>query len=326
MLIMKTKIAGLFTIISCLCAGSANANWQYPGNYVGDGWYQDDGSRFVLSFRGGASIMNGSISNDVNSLTSNYYISTVDGVVVSDGYYNSLTSTMQDDYTHAGFGDIAKLPAAKKLSNFSFAAGASVGWTVQNAPQWRIELGWDHISETEYNAAPLFSGDLTLEGGSTPVNVKVTSGGVNSTVNTDIISAMAFYDFFDGLQKPLHQAIPYIGFGMGYADIKTITNLSDLNGDLSYSEDLLKYGELNDYHVLQFYKSEKNTSNVAGVIAAGFSYGLADNMFLDLGARVMYVPKIKWALSNSDGTKTRDWFSAKNVLYTNIMVGIRFEF
>ncbi|MBN1325180.1 MAG: hypothetical protein JW974_03095 [Alphaproteobacteria bacterium] len=325
---MRMKFAGLLTIISCLCAGSASANWQYPGQYVGDGWYQDNGSRFVLSFRGGASFMGGSVSNEVNSLTTGYYVSSVDGSVISEGYYYACTAAGGcGDFAYAGLGDIAKLPGAKDFSEYSFAAGASVGFTVENFPQWRMELGWDHISETEYNAAPLFEGDLTLEGG--PVDnvvVSVKSSSAQSTINTDIISAMAFYDFFDGMQKPLHQMIPYIGFGMGYADIKTVLNMADLYGDLSLDVDLQNYGELDSYNVIQFYKSEKSSSNIAGLLAVGFSYGLSENMYLDFGARLTWVPEIKWALSNEDATKTRDWFSAKNVMYTNIMMGIRFEF
>jgi len=321
---MKIKIISLLSIISCLYAGSASANWEYPGIYPGDGWYQDDGSRFVLSFRGGLSMAKGSIKNDINSLTTGYYVSSSDGTVISDGYYNACHDAGGcGDFTFAGTGDIAKLPASQNFAKNSFAAGASVGWTVQNSPQWRMELGWDHISETEYNSAPLFQGSLTLDGG-TSVNVK--SGGVYSTVNTNIISAMAFYDFFDGIQKPLNKIIPYVGVGMGYADIKTVLDLSDLYGDLSSSVDLQNYGKMDSYDVLQFYKSQKTSSNVAGLLALGFSYGLTQNMYLDFGARLMYVPEIKYTISNVDATKSRDWFSVKDMVYTNIMAGVRFEF
>ena len=320
---MRMKIAGLLTVISCFCAGAANANWEYPGEYVNDGWYQDDGSRMVLSFRGGASLMNGSITNQIGSLTSGYYVSSVDGSVISDAYYDTLAVDVQADYDYAGLGNIGDLPAAQGISEFSVAAGVSIGWTLENSPQWRLEMGWDHISETEYNVAPLFDGNLTLESGTV---VRATSSGVHSSINTDIISAMAFYDFFDGIQKPVRQFIPYIGFGMGYADIKTTLNLSDLYGDLSYDVDLQNYGELDDYNVLQFYTSEKNSSTIAGLLALGFSYGLDKNMFLDFGVRLTYVPEIKWGISNEDGTKTRDWFSAKDIMYTNIMMGLRFEF
>ena len=65
---------------------------------------------------------------------------------------------------------------------------------------------------------------------------------------------------------------------------------------------------------------------MAGVAALGISYGISDGLFLDLGARVTYVPKIKWALTNKDDTRQRDWFSAENVIYANFMLGLRFEF
>ena len=85
---------------------------------------------------------------------------------------------------------------------------------------------------------------MNLVGGDvSDVAIYVQSGSVQSTVSTDIISAMFFYDFFDGLYKPLREIIPYVGFGLGYADSKTIFNLSDLYGDLSSSVDLQNFGE-----------------------------------------------------------------------------------
>lgn len=318
---MKFKIASVLTVLSCLCGTAANANWQYPGNYLGDGWYNDDGTRFVLSVRGGASIERGTINNEIGSMTAGYWIDPDSGVVVSDAYYQSCGTACSGFYD-AGVGDLSTLSADKNFSEFAFAAGVSIGFTVPNKPQWRVELGWDMITESEYNAAPLFDGDLQLSGGDV---ITVQSGGVHSTVSTNVISVMAFYDFFDGMQKPLQEFIPYVGFGVGYADTKTVLNLSDLYGDLSQSVDLQKYGEL-EYGVLHFYQSEKNSANIAGIVAGGVSYGISQGVYLDMGLRLMYVPKIKWALSNVDDTSHRDWFSAKNVIYANIMLGLRFEF
>lgn len=325
---MRSRNLFFVSLLTCFIFGSAQANWQYPGNYIGDGWYEDDGSRFVISFRGGASIANATIKNRIGSLTSEYYIDPSSGTVVSAEFFDSCASTGGcEGFIYAGVGELAELPASKDFSSFSFSAGASIGWTLPNKPQWRMELGWDHITENEYNASPLFDGDMNLTGGDVSgVSVHVQSGSVQSKVSTDIISAIAFYDFFDGLQKPLRTAIPYIGFGLGYADSKTIFNLSDLYGDLSTSVDLQNFGELDEYGILQFYRSETNSVNVAGVIAFGVSYGITDGTFLDLGARVAYIPKIKWALSNEDDTRQRDWFSAENVIYANFMLGLRFEF
>lgn len=325
---MKLRFTAILSVLSCICAGSAHANWQYPGNYLGDGWYQDDGSRFTISVRGGASLQRGAINNDIGSMTAEYYINPNDGMVISAAYYDDCVSGGGcGDFEYAGLGDLSSLPADKDMSNFSFAAGASLGWTVPNSPQWRIELGWDHIAESDYNASPLFDGDLSLQGGSVEgVVINVQSGGTHSQITTDIFSIMAFYDFFDGIRKPLKTFIPYVGFGLGYADSKTVLQLSDLYGDLSTSVDLQNYGELDDYGVLQFFKSEEDNANIAGLLAVGFSYGLTESTFLDLGARVTYVPKVTWTLSNEDGTKHRDWYSAKNIIYANIMLGIRFEF
>ena len=69
-----------------------------------------------------------------------------------------------------------------------------------------------------------------------------------------------------------------------------------------------------------------SSENIAVLGAFGLSYGVSQYTFLDFGARVMYVPKISWQLVNSDGTMHRDWFSVKDMIYTNFMLGVRFEF
>ena len=164
---------------------------------------------------------------------------------------------------------------------------------------------------------------MKLSGGDT---ISLESGSVQSTMSADIISVMAYYDFFDGLQKPLNKMIPYIGFGVGYADVKTTMNLSDPWGDLTQVEDLTNFGTANENGVLQFYRSKTNTSNVAAVVALGFSYGLNQFLFLDFGARLSYIPSVKYQLVNSDDSRRMDLFSAKNLFYANVMLGIRFEF
>ena len=68
------------------------------------------------------------------------------------------------------------------------------------------------------------------------------------------------------------------------------------------------------------------STNVAAIGAIGASYGITQYTFLDFSARVMYIPSIKWNLVNSEGTQHREWFSAKDMIYTNLMLGLRFEF
>lgn len=321
---MMKRMLFVLPLLMCANFGVAQANWEYESEYVGGGWYVDDGSRFVLSVRGGASYGMGKIKNDIGELISTYYYNPDDLSVISEGYYELTCGAGCAGYMNIGFGNIGELPAKQDYSKLTFAAGASIGWVVPNSTNWRLELGWDRITETDYNSTPLFDGDLTL---SSDAVVNVQSGSVHSTVSTDVISAMAFYDFFDGMQKPMRTLIPYIGFGMGYANSVTELQLADLYGDLSLDSNLFTYGEGEEgFTFIEFYKSKTTTSNIAGVLALGISYGITEKAFLDFGARFMYIPKIKWALSNEDDTRHRDWFSATNLIYTNIMLGLRFEF
>lgn len=328
---MRSRNLLLLPIVLCaLIAGNARANWEYDGYYVGDGAYSDDGGRFTFSVRGGMSFGFGSIQNDIGELTPLYYS---DGVsILSELAYlhgiNSIDSAKYENFKPIGYVNIGDLPPTKDYESFTFAAGASVGWVIPNSPQWRIELGWDHISESEYNALPFLSGDAPILG--TDQNglvANISSGGVQSSVETDIFSVMAFYDFFDGMQKPIRTVVPYVGFGIGYADILTTLNMTDSYGDLSLSADLLPYGDKADeLSPIQFYRSERNTANIAGLLAVGLSYGINENTYFDFGARIAYIPEIRWSLSNKDGTLYRDWYSSQNTIYANIMIGLRFEF
>ena len=308
-----------------MATGVARANWEYEGERVRDGYYQDDGRRFIIAIRGGISYGLGKMKNDIGTLTSEYYYNPNDGSIISAAYYDTCTTC--GDYVYAGIADIGKLPIKKDYKEMSFIGGAAIGWVLPWTPQWRFQVDWDYISESEYNVSPLLDGNVPLKGGDVDgLSVNVLSGGVQSTVTTNVLTAMAIRDFYDGWQKPLRKVIPYVGFGLGYADSDTVLNVSDLYGDLSTSVDLQNFGDMDDFGVLQFYRSKKSSSNLAGVITFGASYGISESFFLDAGFRFICVPKIKWALGNVDGTRTRDWFHSENMLYSNFLFGFRWEF
>lgn len=320
----------LFSIWGILCVIPAFAGWEYDGYYINESYYNDDGMRFVIGGRGGLSWGNAKIKNDIGNLYGYYYVSQTTGDVISALAWAAAGEPT--DYLNAGYGDLSALPAKKKFSKFAFTAGGSIGLTLPYNPQWRLEAAYDHIAETDYNQIPLFEGNLNVSGGIIgDAVVNVSSSGATTTISTDIVSAMAYYDFFKGTQKPLNQIIPYIGFGVGYATSTTTLKLSDIYGDLSTDSDLQNYGTQDGDGVLQFLppsdKSKYPTSeNIAAVGAIGFSYGVTRYTFLDFSARVMYIPKITWQLVNSDASMHRDWFSAENMIYTNLMAGVRFEF
>lgn len=330
--IMKTKLC-IFSLILALCSHSAFAGWEYDGYYLGDGYYNDDGVRFIMSVRGGFSFANANMKNEMGSLYGYYYVDKTNGGVVSElGYINA--GGTDSEYWYAGYGDLATLPINGKFSKTSFTAGASVGFTLPYYPQWRLEANYDLISEMNYNQIPLLEGELYVSGGDpeiSPTMLHVASTGIVSTLSTDIFSAMLYYDFFDGSVKPANTFIPYIGFGVGYSISKSTLKLTDIYGDLSTDSDLENYGTKNAEGIIQFEpptnKSDYPTSdNIALVGALGFSYGITQSVFFDVQARVIYIPKIAWYLTNSDASLHREWFAAENMLYTNATIGLRFEF
>ena len=321
---MMKKLFLVLPLISCVCIGSAHANWEYR-NGIDDsvGWLTDNGARFVLSLRGGASYGIAKIHNEIGDLSPAFFYN--GNNVISQGFLELSCGSACDDYELAGYGNIGKLPAREDYKKFTFAAGLSIGWVMPNHQNFRLEVTWDRMSEADYSSSPLFEWNLALSGGDLS-SAYVQSGAVQSTVTTDVISAMTIYDFFDGIEKPLHTMVPYIGIGLGYATSQTEMQLTDLYGDLSLDMDLQNYGERDADTALDFYKSTTKTSNVAALFVFGVSYGIVDKMFLDFGARIIYIPQIEWSLANADDTRHREWFSARNVVYTNLMLGMRFEF
>lgn len=326
---MKLKKSLFFTMM-LLCATPAFAGWQYDGYYINDGYYNEDNTRFVVGVRGGLSLANAKMNNDVGNLYGYYYINQTTGDVVSAMAWAAAGEPT--GYVNAGYGDLSTLPAKEKFSKVAFTAGADIGFTIPYYPQWRLSAGYDHIAETDYNQIPLFQGNLNTTGGDIGnAVVHVSSSGATSTISTDIISVMAHYDFFEGYKKPLNQIVPYVGFGLGYATSKTTLKLADIYGDLSTDSDLQNYGTPDEDGVLQFEpptdKSKYPSSeNIAVIGDLGLSYGISEYTFLDFSARIMYIPKITWQLVNSDASMHRDWFSAKDMIYTNLMIGLRFEF
>ena len=320
----------LFLFMGVVYCAPAFAGWQYNGYRINDGYYSDDGSRFVVGFRGGVSLANAKMKNDIGTLDGYYYVNPTSGAVVAVTYFNDAEDAANNGFTGSVVGNIGSLPVKEKFSKTAFTAGASVGFTIPYHPQWRLEAGYDYISETEYNNVPLLEGEMAVKG-TFDGTVHVSSSGVSSTISTDVFSAMAYYDFFDGNKKPLYTIIPYIGVGLGYASSRTTLKLSDVYGDLTGDSSLSEYNTAGDQKIWQFDgPSDKSkfpsSDSIAAVGALGLSYGISEYTFLDLSARVMYIPKVKWNLTNSDGSQHREWFSAENMIYTNLMVGLRFEF
>ncbi|MCL2331441.1 MAG: hypothetical protein FWC61_02745 [Proteobacteria bacterium] len=328
---MKYKPLALCWLLSAICAGAAHANWQYPP-YDPDAYYYDDGGRFTLAIRGGGAYGFGSMQNDLGALTPEPFW-TSDGVtLVGESYCGgSPSACLNAGFSPIGQVNIANLPVKKSFSSVSWIGGVGIGWVLSNNPSWRIEANWDHIAEAEYNSLPLYEGTVATDLGQ---KLFIQSGGVSSTVSTEIFSAMFYYDFYNGCEGPKGQCkmIPYVGVGLGYASSKTVMSLTDIYGDLSGDASMQFFGvPASGSPTLDFYTSETRTGNIALSAAAGLSYGLSDNAFLDFGLRVNYLPRIKWELNNAADAsavshRAKDMFSAKNVVYGSLQLGVRFEF
>ena len=332
--VMKKSV---FAVLCMLFVVPAFAGWEHRGYYVNDGYYNDDGSRFIISLRGGLAMSHAKMKNEIGSLYTDYYVNDETGAIVSSlSFINAFGDDPEEwpaGYSYAGYGDLATLPLREDFKKNSFTAGVALGLTLPTRPQWRVELAYDYIGESQYNETPLLEGDMHVSGGDIgDATVHVYSTGAKSTISTDVVSVMAYYDFFDGKTKKLNTLIPYVGFGVGYASSKTVLYLSDIYGDLSLDEDLQNYGTQNQTTgVLQFANpTDKNrypsSNNMALVGAIGASYGIAESTFIDASVRLMYIPKISWNIVNSDGSQHREWFSAENMIHTNFTIGLRFEF
>ncbi|MDR2769850.1 MAG: hypothetical protein LBB08_00185 [Rickettsiales bacterium] len=296
--------------------GSVRANWEH-------GTYGDDGGRFTFSVRGGVAMPFASMANDLGSFNVAYW---TDGA-----YYYTGDSCAGGVCDYIGTVDMGQLGVAKKYDSITWAGGAGIGMVVGGNPQWRMELDWLHIAESEFSASPIFRGMAgTISG-----TEEFGAGSAYSKVSTDIVSAMAYYDFFDGAAKNVGSATPYIGFGIGYASSAAVLALSDSFGDLSTSLVLDGLGnqvQVGNATIIDFYTSETQTNNFALSAALGLSIAIDGGTFFDLGARASYVPRIKWALNNNAGTdsdktyKEHAIFSAENVIFAAVYAGLRFEF
>ena len=122
-----------------LCALPAFAGWQYDGVYLGDGWYQDDGSRFVLSVRGGASYAMGTIENNAGAIVTEYYLSPDKTEIATKGYYEDTLGSPAG-WFYAGKVDVADIPPSDDFDSFSLPAVPVWGGRSRILPSGELKL------------------------------------------------------------------------------------------------------------------------------------------------------------------------------------------
>ena len=300
---MRRLLAVFFALVAVL--GSARANWEY-----GDVYY-DDGGRFIVGVRAGGAMPFGTMKNNLRAEAG-----ICDDGTLFDGTPCDIAKVV----------DLGAFPLTKEFKEFAFAGGASVGMAVEHNPNIRLELDWLHIAESRFDADPLFESVENLSGLEWEPYPVLSAA---SSVQTDVVSAFVYYDFFNGQRKPPRTMIPYIGAGIGYATSATILTLADKYGD--FGDDLDMHGFLEDGSNTNYYTSKTETNNIALSAAAGVAYGIGEGVYFDVGARASWIPRIRWALNNEAKEdkitfKERNIFSVENVVFVNIYAGLRFEF
>ncbi|MDR1027430.1 MAG: hypothetical protein LBL46_03385 [Rickettsiales bacterium] len=312
-----------FAFLAAVFACGANANWEYAGR-GGPGGSGADDARFVFAVRAGAAMPQAKMTNDLGLMENHYW---------DCGGVNTPCDEADLPEGYIGMVDLGLLPVNAKYNTASFAGGASAGVAFGGL---RLEIDWMRVAQSNFSASPLFFGSVYMYGdpdldGNLDGIFEYHDNSVaaaRASVSTDIISAMIYYDF----GRPSRGRVtPYIGAGFGYAASTAVLTLVDTWGDLAANMTLDGVGTALPDGAIEFYTSETITTNFAATAAAGFAFGIADGVFLDIGGRASYVPRISWTLNNGsenggDITHSRGIFSAENVIFLSGYAGVRFEF
>jgi len=326
------KIVALCALHFALCL-PARANWESGRGYAVAG-----GDRLTLKFYGGAAIPYAVMKNELGEMPVDYYwVPDINGVPIglTDDADCLLDSPACEFLGRVNLGEFG---VAAKYNQFSWAAGASVGMVWGTKANFRAELDWLHIAKTEISANPVFRGESAFPvydsggaiidpntGETLELEVFNLLGSATIKTYTDIISAMIYKDFYKGNTKPLNQAVPYIGGGVGFASTTneiSFVDYGDLPLDFQAMADCVPAG---GYTLCQFPVVKTQSNNVALSATVGFSYGLDNRTFLDFGARGTVIPKILFDIGDGEG-KTKTIFSATPIVFGTITAGIRFEF
>ncbi|MDR0449041.1 MAG: hypothetical protein LBG89_01085 [Rickettsiales bacterium] len=314
---MKKPTGFLAAAAIAFFASTANANWSRISD-------ADDGGRFYFAVRGGAAFgIGGYMENKLGSVSSSgLFLYCPDGVCTDYISTEDMINTSDPDYEFIGVVPLGGLPVSEKFSVMTWNTNIGVGVVLPGMPGTRIEGSWDRISEVSYNASPFVAGE-TLTSENVPISVMDT-GAITSGVQTDIFMMMAYFDFFQGRQKPARQAIPYIGLGLGYAQSRTSMSLIDSNGTL---EDTGAFADFVDQSTGGFYFSENYSNGLAAGAAFGISYGINQFAFLDFGAKVIMANKVEWNMTNPNtGMEKAVVATSSPVIYGMVLAGFRFEF
>lgn len=299
-------------IAAILTAGAANANWSY----IQDGY--DDGARFYVKVAGGMALsLGGDVSSNLGSV--DLIAECTKGTTDACGFFSPYEGHQQDAtlYDYYGAGAIELNPSTN-LEIQTWTTNIAMGFVMPRSSNVRLELSWDRISESSYNASPLFLTDETTTQGF-PVG-KESVASLTSKMSSDIVMAMFYYDFFDGATKRPFEFIPYVGAGLGFSSTKIKSSVSD-GGALATTWGLVEFVDQTG----GMFPSENYSSGLALGAAVGFSYGLHEMAFLDIGAKIIMANGAEWNLTNPAGNE-RALISTDNVIYGIVSAGLRFEF
>lgn len=325
------KFGKIALLLMILLPSSVYSNWSRP-------YRKDDGGRIYISAKiGGVGVLASKMENELGKdFTSNFYVlepTTDNFILVSEEVkLDKLdTVTVVSGPTPLNLGESKP---QEKLKSFTFYSSLALGFVIPEYQNWRTEFSWDHVAQFNYDPSPIFEQKYNyVDLNNILHEFDVPSGAMTTTNTIDLYMLNFYYDFYDSRIKRAGEWIPYIGFGIGYANIITKMQLDDLYGDFSMNSAISSYGyastDADTPNLTLFYESELQKGSLALAGMLGFSFGFTDSVFLDLGLKVSWIDKIHWALTNTSTTTTT---GSKNIIgsssnfLTSGHVGLRLEF
>lgn len=177
-----------------------------------------------------------------------------------------------------------------------------------SSPLWGVGVGYDSGSWYRLDLTGEYRGKSTFHGlDCYNCDAGVPTAGTNDYTATKSEWLMLFNGYWD--IGTWHGVTPYVGAGIGWANIK-IADFKDVNvPNLGVS-----------------YANSKTTNNFAWALHAGMSYDVNPNFTIDLAYRYVDLGDAKsGTITAYDGSGTFDQLTFKDLYSHDLMLGARWK-